>query len=345
MKAVQPSHGGALNQAAKKYGIKETDWLDLSTGINPNGWPVPEIPAAVYNRLPESDDGLIECAQAYYQNPNLIAVAGSQEAIQLIPKVLSEQSLIPAQPRVGLVTPAYAEHEFSWQLARAQITYLTPDNIEKYLSELDVLVLINPNNPSGHLYSLQTLQLWQQQLSRQKSFMIIDEAFIDCTPQDSMLPHTDFSRAENLIVLRSVGKFFGLAGIRAGFMAAQPELLERFLFFQGPWSVSHPARYILKQALNDTQWIESNRQWLYQQSDRLEKLLIDFIRNVDQQAKLSGCQLFKTVFTHKAPGLFEQLAHQGILTRLLDNASGVRLGLPADTRQFERLSQALTHLF
>ncbi len=345
MKAVRPSHGGALNSATKKYQIKKSDWLDLSTGINPNGWPVPEIPTAVYNRLPETDDGLIECAQDYYQNPDLITIAGSQEAIQLIPKVLSELNLIPTRPRVGLVTPAYAEHEFSWQLARAEIMHLTSDNIENHLPELNVLVLINPNNPSGHLYSPETLQLWQQQLSRHKGFMIIDEAFMDCTPQYSLLPHTDFNQAYNLIVLRSVGKFFGLAGIRAGFMAAPPKVLENFEFFQGPWSVSHPARYVLKQALNDTPWIEQNRQRLIQQSDRLEKLLIVFIHNFDQQAKLSGSQLFKTVFTHKALSLFDHLAHQGILTRLLDNSSGVRFGLPADTQQFDRLSRALTHWF
>ncbi len=344
-KLTRPEHGGALNPAINKYQIKKSEWLDLSTGINPNGWPVPEIPPVVFNRLPETDDSLIESAQNYYQNPYLIAVAGSQEAIQLIPKVLSELNLIPVQPRVGLVTPAYAEHEFSWQLARAEIIHLSPDNIENYLPELNVLVLINPNNPSGHLYSPETLQLWQQQLNRHNGFMIIDEAFMDCTPQYSLLPHTDFNQAVNLIILRSVGKFFGLAGIRAGFMAAQPKVLESFKFFQGPWSVTHPTRYILKQALNDTQWIEQNTQWLIQQSDRLEKLLIDFIQNFDYQAKVSGSRLFKTVFTHKAQSLFKHLARQGILTRLLDNSSGVRFGLPADTRQFDRLSRVLIHCF
>ena len=343
MKAVRPVHGGALNRAAKKYQIEHSAWLDLSTGINPHGWPVPEIPAAVFNRLPETDDGLIESAQDYYQNPNLIAVAGSQEAIQLLPKVLSELHIIPARPRVGLVTPAYAEHEFSWQQARAEIIYLKPDTIEKHLPELDVLVLINPNNPDGHLYSPETLQLWQQQLKQHNGFMIIDEAFMDCTPQYSLLPHTDFNQTDNLLVLRSVGKFFGLAGIRAGFMAAPPEVLASFKFFQGPWSVSHPARYVLKQALNDTQWIEQNRQWLYQQSDRLEKLLMNFINNFDPQAKLSGSHLFKTVFTQKAHSLFDHLAHQGILTRLLDDTSGVRFGLPADSQQFERLRRALAY--
>ncbi len=339
----RPVHGGAVCQAAQQYGIKPSDWLDLSTGINPNGWPVPEIPTAVFNRLPETDDGLIECAQHYYQNPHLTAVAGSQEAIQLIPKVLSELNLIPDRPRVGLITPAYAEHEFSWQQAKADIICLAPGTIEKHLPDLDILVLINPNNPSGHLYSPETLQLWQQQLNRHKGFMIIDEAFMDCTPQYSLLPHTDFTQADNLIVLRSVGKFFGLAGIRAGFMAAHPVILKTLEFFQGPWSVSHPARYILKQALNDQPWIAQNRQWLMQQSDRLETLLMDFIQNYDQQANVDGCPLFKTVFTNKAQDLFEHLAHQGILTRLLDNLSGIRFGLPGDSQQFERLGQAINY--
>jgi len=105
-----PGHGGGLNQAIKKYSdeknpIDKNLWLDLSTGINPNGWFVPTIPDSVYNRLPENDDGLIEAALSYYQVSNVLPVSGSQEAIQLLPEIFQRYNLLSEKPNVGIISP------------------------------------------------------------------------------------------------------------------------------------------------------------------------------------------------------------------------------------------------
>ncbi len=340
----RPAHGGALNRAIKKYGINQSHWLDLSTGINPVSWPVPDIPVEIYNRLPETDDRLVASAQEYYQNRFLLPVSGSQQAIQLLPSVLSELKLIPSQPSVGLVAPAYAEHEFSWRRFQADIVYLDRTRLTEYLPNLDILLLINPNNPDGYLYQPEQLRKWQQQLQKQNSIMIIDEAFMDCTPRFSLLHGTDFNQATNLIVLRSIGKFFGLAGLRAGFIAAHPEILDYFEYLQGPWPVNNPTRYIVNKVLLDKQWIKQNQLYLHTQSALLQSSLTDFIPIFDAQARLSGTHLFSTVFSSRAEELYELLARQGILTRLLDDRSGVRFGLPGNDQHFQRLNQILSDI-
>src|SRR5690606_22076033 len=94
-------HGGRLRAAARRYGIPLSDWLDLSTGVNPEGWPVPAVPPEVWVRLPEEDDGLERAASAYYGCDSIFPVAGSQAAIQALPALLHAQ-------RVGVIHPGYA---------------------------------------------------------------------------------------------------------------------------------------------------------------------------------------------------------------------------------------------
>ena len=107
-------HGGRLQQASRRYGIPVTDWLDLSTGISPFAWPVPSIPATVWHRLPEDDDGLVEVARDFYGAPHVLPVAGSQAAIQALP-------WLRTRSRVGVAEPAYAEHAHAWRRAGHEV--------------------------------------------------------------------------------------------------------------------------------------------------------------------------------------------------------------------------------
>ena len=210
---IQPiKHGGNLREAAQRYQIPLRDWIDLSTGINPNGWQPPPVPAHVWQRLPEENDGLLEAARTYYGQPHLLALAGSQAAIQSLP-------YCRAPARVGIVSPAYAEYEYCWRKAGHAVIMLGRDEVAAYLDSLDVLIVINPNNPDTYLHRCETLLAWQQQLARRGGWLIVDEAFMDSTPEDSLLQN-DLEPCPNLIVLRSLGKFFGLAGLRLGFLIA-----------------------------------------------------------------------------------------------------------------------------
>lgn len=322
-------HGGRLRQAASQYDIPLADWLDLSTGINPNGWPVPTVPAECWQRLPEDDDALLPTARAYYQNDSILAVAGSQAAIQSLP-------LLRTKSRVGVLHPAYAEHAGSWQKAGHQIIVIDAEQIEMRLDELDVLILINPNNPTGRLWSRQQLLNWHDRLSRRGAWLLVDEAFIDSMPEFSL---SNLSVRPGLIVLRSLGKFFGLAGVRCGFVIAEPALLKSLAELLGPWPISHPGRYVAAHALMDCQWQQATALSLKQQGQRLRQLLSDNGWPPD-----GGCDLFQWLRLEKAEILHALLARQGILTRLFDNSAGLRFGLPGDESAWRRLAGALADL-
>ncbi|MHB1145949.1 MAG: aminotransferase class I/II-fold pyridoxal phosphate-dependent enzyme, partial [Thiobacillus sp.] len=148
-------HGGRLLAAATRYGIEPGDWLDLSTGINPAGWPVPPIPPEVWQRLPETGDGLVSAAAAYYGCGDVLPVAGSQAAIQALPR-------LRAASRVGIPHPAYAEHAHAWHVAGHTVTAWQP---EQGVGALDVLVLVHPNNPGGQTYSRADLLDWHARLA------------------------------------------------------------------------------------------------------------------------------------------------------------------------------------
>ena len=205
-----PEHGGRLRQAAERYQRPLGQWLDLSTGINPQGWPVPAVPGTVWQRLPESDDGLEQAAAAYYGTDSLLPVAGSQAAINLLPQLRSHS-------RVGVLSPGYSEHAHAWRSAGHQVIALAANEIAPEIAQLDVLLLCRPNNPDGLLIDRGLLLQWLQQLSARGGWLVIDEAFVDVTPEQSL---SDLAGSRGLIMLRSLGKFFGLAGARVGFVLA-----------------------------------------------------------------------------------------------------------------------------
>lgn len=320
-------HGGRLRLAARQYGIPLTQWLDLSTGINPNGWPVPAIPAECWQRLPEADDGLIEAAKHYYRQPSLLAVAGSQAAIQALPL------LRPEPGRVGVLHPAYAEHADSWLKAGHTVIQLDQDLISEQLPTLDTLIIVNPNNPGGQWFEPQLLLNWHAALARRGGWLVVDEAFVDTRPEHSLCSR---NAMEGLIVLRSLGKFFGLAGVRCGFVSATPTLLSQLEEKLGPWTISYPSRYVASKALQDYAWQQQTALALRQQAQRLDDVLADH-----GLPAAGGSDLFRWVKTSRAADIHHGLAQQGILTRLFDTPASLRFGLPKTEADWSRLQQTL----
>lgn len=321
-------HGGRLRAAAARYGIALADWLDLSTGINPCPWAVPPIPHSVWRRLPEDEDGLSETAQQYYGAACALPVAGSQAAIRMLPAVCADQPL-----RVGVLNPMYAEHAYAWRHAGHEVSALAPHAIEAALHTLDVLVVVNPNNPTGAEFTPETLLDWHARLVARNGWLIVDEAFVDVTPASSL---ARFSHRAGLIVLRSLGKFFGLAGARVGFVLAEKSLLDRLANRLGPWTVAGPARLAAMQALADRSWQDAARQRLLRSAPRLAELLA----RCDLPPS-GGSALFQWVQTPRAAHIHEYLARHGILTRLFATPPGLRFGLPGDEAQWQRLALAL----
>jgi len=322
-------HGGRLQRAARRYGIAPEHWLDLSTGISPFAWSVPPIPASAWHRLPEDDDGLIDIAREYYAAPQLLPVAGSQAAIQGLPR-LRETS------RVGVIAPGYAEHAHAWREAGHAVETSPAGELFANAQRFDVIVLIHPNNPGGDTFTCDALLQLHAQLAARGGWLIVDEAFIDATPEHSLAAFTD---REGLIVLRSVGKFFGLAGARAGFVCAAPALLAALRERLGPWTLTGPARYVLKQALADRDWQRQQCERMHASGYRLAALLSEH-----GLAPSGGCAFFQWRRDEGAAALYEALARRGILTRLFDSPASLRFGLPGDEAGFARLDSALREI-
>ncbi len=321
------NHGGRIHAYAQQYDIAINNWLDLSTGINPNSWPVPEfIPSTLWARLPETEDTLVDNAMAYYQCQYILPVAGSQAAIQLLPTLRSAC-------RVAVISPAYEEHRHCWQQAGHEVVTLESYELEQQIEQFDVVVIVHPNNPSGETFDTSRLINWHKRLQKRGGWLIVDEAFIDVTPERSLAPH---SALQGLIVLRSLGKFFGFAGLRVGFVMTHPDLLSQLAEKTGPWSIASVSRWIASQALADKSWQQQTRQSLPQHSQRLAELLMQ-----SQLQPTGGCALFLWIKTTDAANIHHQLAQQGILCRLFDNPSALRFGLPSSEQDWLRLETAL----
>jgi cobalamin biosynthetic protein CobC len=318
-------HGGRLRKAALEYGIAEADWLDLSSGLAPWPFAVPDIPLHAWARLPETDDGLEQAACDYYGAAHVLPVAGSQMAIQLLPR-------LRRVGKVGVLSPCYAEHAEAWRRSGYIVREVLEQEVDFFLDSLDVLVVVNPNNPTGLSLTPDRLLDWHAKLAQRGGWLVVDEAFMDNTPHLSLAP---VAHQVGLIVLRSFGKFFGLAGVRLGFVLAERRLLKLLAEQVGPWAVSGPTRIVGQACLLDTEGHARQRQRTEVASERLARLLAQY-----GLAPQGGCALFQWLINERAEALYEFMARRGILLRLFTHNSSLRFGLPADEADWTRLAQA-----
>lgn len=318
-------HGGRLQRAVQQYGIAREQWLDLSSGIAPWSFAIPDIPLCAWARLPETDDGLEQAAAAYYRVKQVLPVAGSQAAIQALPH-------LRARGTVGVLSPCYAEHAEGWRRAGHQVIELHGESVDDQLDRLDVLVVVNPNNPTGCRIDAERLLAWHARLAQHGGWLLVDEAFIDNTPA-----HSIGAQAERpgLIVLRSFGKFFGLAGVRLGFVLAETTLLQRLAELLGPWTVSGPTRTLGQACLLDRAAHQQQIARCAAASQQLSALL----SNAGFPPR-GGCDLFQYLVTDEAEQLHEFMAKRGILLRLFSQPASLRFGLPATEADFQRLAHA-----
>ncbi|HEY0342970.1 MAG TPA: threonine-phosphate decarboxylase CobD [Steroidobacteraceae bacterium] len=319
-------HGGRLLLAVQRYGVPRERWLDLSTGINPIAWQGAPLPMASWNRLPEDEDGLVEAAEAYYEAPRLLPICGSQAAIQALPR-------LRGRCRVGVPALGYNEHGHRWRQAGHEVVPLAVQDFGAAVDELDVLVVCNPNNPTGERVTVPELLEWHARLSVRGGWLVVDEAFADSTPDTSIARYTD---REGLVVLRSLGKFFGLAGARVGFALSEKPLLDTLAEWLGPWGVAGPARIVAGAALSDRVWQEKARQRLRHESRQLAELLTRHGLRPD-----GGCDLFQWVRTPQALDMHAGLAREGVLTRHFAAVPSLRFGLPGTSEGWQRLEEVL----
>ncbi|WP_153112153.1 threonine-phosphate decarboxylase CobD [Propionivibrio limicola] len=323
-------HGGRLRLAAQQFGIPLADWLDLSTGINPHTYPVPPIDPLCWQRLPEDNDGLEAAAAAYYGNDRLLVLPGSQAAIQTLPFLFKTAA-------VTCVSPVYEEHPHAWEKAGHKLRRLP--SLQRALSAMTPYVqLCSPNNPTATPYQRASLLDAAAQLHKRGGWLIVDEAFADAEPENTVVSLAGSEAAPNLIVLRSLGKFFGLAGARVGFVFGDAEKLGRLREILGPWPVANPCRLVARAALEDFGWQAAMRTRLRADSQRLAVMLAPL-------GKVSRTDLFCTVSGTAEPlaveAVFDHFARRAILTRRFDQHGLIRFGLPGSEPEWERLAQAV----
>ena len=323
-------HGGRLRQASHDYGIPLESWVDLSTGINPDAYPVPPIDPVAWLRLPEDNDGLEAAAAAYYGNPRLLALAGSQAAIQSLPKLFKPMVL-------ACVSPLYEEHPHAWETAGHRLRRL-PSLARAVSVATPAVLLCNPNNPTATALDRPTLLAAAETLRKRGGALIVDEAFADPEPERSVVDLAGSADAPNLLVLRSLGKFFGLAGARVGFLFAGETLRQNLREALGPWPVAHPSRAVARAALIDRAWQAEARTVLAQASARLAAVLAPLGATPEA---VTRTPLFCTLRVDRAETLAALDAHfarRAILVRRFDEHGLLRFGLPPDAAGWERLS-------
>lgn len=320
-------HGGNLREAARRYGIALGDWLDLSTGINPRAYPVPPVPMDAWRRLPEDADGLAELAAHHYGAPAALPVAGSQAAIRALPGLLKRG--------VAAVAPlTYSEYRPAFERAGHRIVTLDVASAD-LKDDIDHVIVANPNNPTTERISRDVLLQWHEQLAKRGGTLIVDEAFADAYGDAGMSMASESGR-NGLVVLRSVGKFYGLAGIRAGFVLAAAPLRDALSETLGAWTVGGPARHAVQAAFNDHSWQAETRATLVRDSARLATL----IRN--QGFDPRATPLFVWFETGKASALQHGLATRGIWTRLFEHGElpSLRIGLTGSEEEWARFEEA-----
>ncbi len=328
-------HGGNLAAATQEFGYPDDGWLDLSTGINPNGYPIPQMETDLWGRLPDQDllQALKESAAFYYgvSNANsVIPVSGTQTLLQILPHLFEKPK------KVCIVEPTYKEHEFCWALAGHHVQSVP--HINDAGDDCDVLIVVNPNNPTGDVLAPDTLLEIAHRQYKKGGLLIVDGAFLDCTPSLDLSHHV--GETEGLIVLRSFGKFFGLAGIRLGFVLAQGKLAERLKDGIGPWAVNGPALEIGRKAMRDVKWIQRTRQELAKSAQRLDQLLEGAGLEV-----AGGTSLFRFCHHQEAATVYRKLAQNGVLVRPFANLPDkLRFGLPGNESQWQKIQLILEKL-
>ncbi|WP_186416939.1 threonine-phosphate decarboxylase CobD [Bosea sp. CS1GBMeth4] len=320
-------HGGDLATARALFPQAPEPWIDLSTGINPIPYPLPELPLSLWQRLPgrAEEAALLAAARQAYRIPpqsGLVAAPGTQILIELLPR------LVP-QARVAVLGPTYGEHAPAWRKAGAEVREIA-DLAEA--CDASVVVLVNPNNPDGRVVPLERLIGLAGALAKRGGLLVVDEAFADFAPQASLLP----ALPEGALVLRSFGKAYGLAGLRLGFAVGEPRLTAALQAMLGPWAVAGPALHIGALALADAQWLSSAGAARAADSVRLDALLAPHGRI------LGGTALYRLLETPRASALFERLGRAGIyVRRFRHDPSRLRFGLPGGEAAWLRLAQAL----
>ncbi|ARM88820.1 L-threonine-O-3-phosphate decarboxylase [Rhizobium sp. CIAT894] len=330
------AHGGGITAAAATFGGRPEDWLDLSTGINPCAVTLPDIPARAWHRLPDSHlvDEARCAARDYYRSGGILPlpVPGTQSVIQLLPRLLRRDGPVAVTDnRIAVVSPTYGEYARAFTSAGFAVDAV--GDVAAIRAEHRLAVVVNPNNPDGRAWPAETLIALHDRMKAAGGLLVVDEAFGDADPELSLDARAQ--ELSNLIIFRSFGKFFGLAGLRLGFAIARRDILERFESWLGPWAVSGPALSLAGSLLRSD--VSLTRGRIDERCAGLSAVLTGA-----GLRKAGGTALFTLVADARAGDIYTHLCRHHILVRKFDYAPDwLRFGLTPDPVADWRLGEAL----
>lgn len=320
-------HGGNLEAAIKTYGGKRAEWLDLSTGISPFTPHIPDIPVRIWRDLPDpSDVSQLETKAKEFYGAQLScrAIPGSQFIIERLPE------LLPGP--VGILEPTYGEYAHGFDLRG--LAYQSLDRLA-LVDGVKSLILANPNNPTGQFYTPDRLLELANDLSSRGGVLVVDEAFCGLADRDSLLPLAN--QANNLIILRSIGKVFGLAGLRMGFVFASAPLMGKISHMIGPWAVSNPAMFITDYLMRETGILHKLRADIIKRHAAMVEIFEGARLQIEGQTPL-----FTLIAHERAQELHEYLLKNRIYVRKFAyHAHWLRFGLTKDPKDDQRLLDVL----
>lgn len=328
-------HGGRLGVARSLFPDVPQPWIDLSTGINPRSYPAPRASQRSRNRLPEPTElarleAIAAAAFGVTDPARVVATAGSECALRLLPQSVNLKAAV-------IVGPTYGSHAEAWMRAGAVTETIRPDDVSTHAERAVGMTIVNPNNPDGRSVERSHLLALHDSLARHGGTLIVDEAFAEIAPAASVAAAAGTAIAPKLIVLRSFGKFFGLAGLRLGFIVAASPLAATIRGLIGEWPVSSDALAAGLAAYADGRWMERERTILQKAAQRLDGLL-----TLSGFELAGGTSLFRLARAPDARDRFVRLLAAGILVRPFDFAPDLlRFGLPRGREQWRRLRAAL----
>ncbi len=322
-----PEHGGDIYGIARELGLAPGELLDFSASINPLGFP-PGLPSALSQALAEvvhypdrRCTALREELAAYHGlSPAQILVGnGSTELIYLIPRAL--------RPRRGLiVAPAFGEYDKALRAAGAEVRWHVTAEADGFTlrgpldpGAAELVFLANPASPSGALVPPEEMAAVVRRLTARGAVAVLDEAFIDFV-EEASLKHA-LSRVPGLMVLRSFTKFFGIPGLRLGYLLGAAELVARVGAVQEPWSVSTLAQAAGRACLAEADFMARSRRMVAEARERFQ----------GQLAGLPGLRVFPSAANYlllklAQPGLDAATVRRRLLARglIIRDASNFR---------------------
>lgn len=333
-----PTHGGDL-AAWQRLERNADHWLDLSSACNREPWPIPEDllqnSAKLWYELPDTF-ALTQAATDYFGQAPLAIGAGTQQFIEILPALLFEKV-----ERKKVLVPAmgYQEHAYSWRKWGYDVCEYQ-DVSELFSIDWDIAVVISPNNPSGDYLSQETSAQLKGMLESSERYLILDEAFLDATAEHSWLQQ---ALPRGCFVLRSVGKFFGLAGARVGFIFGELSFQPAIKSLVGPWPVATPALHLVAEALQDSAWQAEALESLAERHDYFMKNIVPKLNTLFDSQTMQYAPLFFTwqLEPEQALKAFQALHNVGIHIRLGEDWA--RVSLPAG-HEMQRLNAGLVRL-